>query len=73
MNAAIKIISDSIKRQAEAVSKASETLSKNNLPDHTAYTIEKSRMNSIEQIQVLVLELTRLCISGYERGIITDK
>ena len=68
MDAAIKIISDSLKRQAEAVSEVSEALSKGNLPEHTAYTLEKSRMNSIDQIQTLVLELTRLYTSGDETG-----
>lgn len=68
MDTAIKIISDSIKRQAEAVSEVSDALSKGNLPEHTAYTLEQSRMNSIDQIQTLVLELTRLCTSGDTGG-----
>lgn len=68
MDAAIKIISDSIKRQAEAVSEVSEALREGNLPEQTAYTLEKSRMNSIDQIQTLVLELTRLCTSGDTGG-----
>lgn len=63
MDAAIKTISDSIKRQAEAVSEASDALSAGNLPEHTAYVLEKSRMDSIYQIQTLVLELTRLSTS----------
>lgn len=68
MDTAIKIISDSIKRQAEAVSEASEALSTGNLPEQTAYTLEQSRMNSIDQIQTLVLELTRLYTSGDTGG-----
>ena len=73
MDAAIKIISDSIKRQAEAVSEVSEALREGNLPERTAYTLEKSRMNSIDQIQTLVLELTRLYTSGDETGGIADE
>lgn len=68
MDTAIKIISDSIKRQAEAVSEVSESLSTGNLPEHTAYALEQSRMNSIDQIQTLVLELTRLYTSGDTGG-----
>lgn len=68
MDTAIKNISDLIKRQAEAVSEASEVLSAGNLPEHAAFAIEKSRMNSIDQIQTLVVELTRLYTSGDTGG-----
>ena len=68
MDTAIKNISDLIKRQAEAVSEASEVLSIGNLPERAAFAIEKSRMNSIDQIQTLVVELTRLYTSGDTGG-----
>lgn len=73
MDAAIKIISDLIKRQAEAVSEVSDALDKGNLPECTAYMLEKSRMNSIDQIQTLVLEMTMLYTSGDETGGAADE
>ncbi len=60
MDEAIKIISDVIKKQAEAVSEASEALSMGDLPEQTAYALERVRMSNIEQMQTLILEMTRL-------------
>jgi len=41
MDVAIKNISDAIKKQAEAVSEASEALIEGNMPEQSAFALEK--------------------------------
>lgn len=73
MDVAIKNISDAIKKQAEAVSEVSEALLKGDMPEQSAFALEKSRMNSIEQMQSLILELTRLYTAPADVGEQSDE
>lgn len=71
MGDAIKNICEVIQKQAEAVSDVTfmlELADEDIYPVESAVALEKSRMSSVEQLQTLILALTRLITSGDTGG-----
>lgn len=71
MGDAIKNICEVIQKQAEAVSDVTfmlEIVDEDIYPVESVVALEKTRMGSVEQMQTLILELTRLITSGDTGG-----